>query len=114
MKASGQQINLFYNEHFPEGCYSDYMEIPDSLWDEEDNLNLQMLKEYDLKIMGEIIREDNSESWAFEELFSEWQKNKKEATIQITLQKEYADELMNWIQAILSANEKITATTKIL
>ena len=89
MKAYGKDINDYYNNYFPEGYYSEDMDVPDSLWTGENTLNLDPHKLYDLEIMGEIIAHDDwTDSYTFEEKYCEWANSRETPltkTIEITV-----------------------------
>ena len=89
--ALGADINEFYNNHFPEGYFSDDMsdtiQCDNSLWNGENELNLNPTTKYNLDDFGVVVRKSDDVYWDFSEKFIEWQDKQNFATLVVKVPK---------------------------
>lgn len=97
-KALGSEINDFYNTGFPKDAYTEEMpEWIESFFDENDELALVPIEEYDLSEFGYIL--DSSDSvHTFSSVFSKWQKQKGSISFVVSIPKDRADDFKKLLE----------------
>ena len=87
-KAFGKDINEFYNNHFPEGWFTEGEDVDfQSIEDKQGRLILSPTEKYELKDFGYLVPEhaDQGKEMTFESAFKKWQKSKTHTSVLIEI-----------------------------
>ncbi len=94
-KALGQEINDFYNNHFPENSFID--EDEDWIEDYQQEgvgLSLPPNEKFELSAFGVIVDENNDNVRTFSSVFKKWQRSRTIAYILVEIDASKKEEVV--------------------